>query len=205
LIAQAVRVYRSNLRQATGMAQTRATINRTKRKWYKQKGTGNARHGARSAPIFVGGGVAHGPKRNQHWNLTLTKQMKIKALASALSAQAGVVTVVDQIEKLSGKTKDAATLLKQLELKNEKVLVVLPELIEGTMRSLQNIENVLVVQASLLNTLEVAMADVIIMTSKSLEIIENRLKGAKYAKASASSTKKTKTETKPKTTTKKAE
>jgi large subunit ribosomal protein L4 len=61
LLAQAVRVYLSNQRQGTSKVKTRADINRTKKKWYKQKGTGGARHGARTPSIFVGGAVAHGP------------------------------------------------------------------------------------------------------------------------------------------------
>ena len=57
LLAQAARVYLSNSRQSTSKVKTRSEINRTKKKWYRQKGTGGARHGARTANIFVGGGV----------------------------------------------------------------------------------------------------------------------------------------------------
>ncbi len=60
LLAQVVRVYLANSRQATSKVKTRSEINRTKKKWYRQKGTGGARHGARTANIFVGRGVSHG-------------------------------------------------------------------------------------------------------------------------------------------------
>src|SRR5690242_1823092 len=93
LIAQAVRVYMSNQRQGTSKAKTRSEINRTSAKWYKQKGTGRARHGARNAPLFVGGGVAHGPNGEQNWTRTLSKRMKMQALVTALSAQAANIVV----------------------------------------------------------------------------------------------------------------
>src|SRR5690554_4960009 len=76
LLAQAVRVYLSNLRQGTSKVKTRSEVSRTRAKWYRQKGTGNARHGARSAPIFVGGGVAHGPNGQQNWTKSLSRKMK---------------------------------------------------------------------------------------------------------------------------------
>src|SRR5471030_1547190 len=87
LIAQAVRVYMSNQRQGSSKVKTRAEVARTKKKWFKQKGTGNARHGARTPNIFVGGGVAHGPNGMQNWSLKLSATMKKAALISALSAQ----------------------------------------------------------------------------------------------------------------------
>jgi large subunit ribosomal protein L4 len=62
LLAQAIKVYQSNLRQGTSYTKTRSEVKRTKKKWYKQKGTGNARHGSRNPNIFVGGGVSHGPE-----------------------------------------------------------------------------------------------------------------------------------------------
>jgi large subunit ribosomal protein L4 len=71
LLAQAIRVYRSNLRQGTSYTKTRSEVKRTKTKWYKQKGTGNARHGARTPNIFVGGGVSHGPRAIENWSKKL--------------------------------------------------------------------------------------------------------------------------------------
>ncbi|MBI1872200.1 50S ribosomal protein L4, partial [Candidatus Collierbacteria bacterium] len=61
LLSQVIHVYRANTHQNTSKVKTRGEVNRTTKKVYRQKGTGNARHGARSAPIYVGGGVAHGP------------------------------------------------------------------------------------------------------------------------------------------------
>jgi large subunit ribosomal protein L4 len=185
LIAQAVRVYRANERQGTSAAQTRATIARTKRKWYKQKGTGNARHGARSAPIFVGGGAAHGPKANQNWSLKLTKQLKKAAMRSVLSAQAENIVIANDFDKLSGKTKDAAAMLTAAKLTDKRVLVVVNEMTENVVRSMRNIEDVLLVTAQQVSPLEAAMADVLVITKEAVVTLEERLATKKTAKKEA--------------------
>lgn len=185
LIAQAVRVYRANERQGTSATKTRSMVARTHKKWFKQKGTGNARHGARTAPIFVGGGIAHGPKANQNWSLKLTKQMKKVAFKSALSAQAAQIMIADELESLSGKTKEAVALLSAAQAADKRVLVVLAEMTDTAVRSLRNVENVLVVSATQVSILEVAMADVIITTTKAVALLEERLTATTTSKGAA--------------------
>lgn len=185
LIAQAVRVYRANERQGTSSAQTRAAVSRTKRKWYKQKGTGNARHGARSAPIFVGGGAAHGPKANQNWSLKLTKQLKKAAMRSVLSAQAENIIIANDFDKLTGKTKDAAAMLTAAKLTDKRILVVVNEMTENVVRSMRNIEDVLLVTANQVSPLEAAMADVLVITEDAVKTLEDRLATKKTAKKEA--------------------
>jgi large subunit ribosomal protein L4 len=174
LLAQAVRVYMSNLRQGTSKTQTRSDVNRTAAKWYKQKGTGKARHGARNAPLFVGGGVAHGPNGTQNWNRSLPKTMKVQALISALSAQAQNVVISDAIQDMGGKTKEAVEMLKNLTNGTEKVLVILAELTPNVVRSLNNLETVLLTRASRVNALELATADRIVINSDAIKILEER-------------------------------
>lgn len=176
LLTLAVRVYLSNLRQGTSKAKTRGEINRTKKKWYKQKGTGNARHGARSANIFVGGGVAHGPKGETDWTLKMSATMKKKALQGALTVQVEKILVSDAFNNLNGKTKEAALILRKLAVaQKDKVLVLLPENTLEINRSLRNVEQVLVRNVRLLNTLDVLTADKILMTSEALKKLEERL------------------------------
>lgn len=175
LLAQAVRVYLSNLRQGTSRAKTRGEVNRTKRKWYKQKGTGNARHGARSANIFVGGGAAHGPKGVENWTRALSATMKRQATRLALSAQAANVVLVDSLTDLDGKTKNGQALVDMLNMNGKKVLVVLAERNALVERSLRNIEDVLLMTANQLTALEVATADAIVMTKACVETLETRL------------------------------
>lgn len=175
LLAQAIRVYLSNLRQGTAHTKTRSEINRTKKKWYKQKGTGNARHGARTPSIFVGGGVAFGPRGIENWSKTLTAKTKLLALKVALSAQKANLFLSKDISSLKGKTSEAIALLSSIGENNEKILVVLTKNSDLARRSLRNVENVLVMTADRINALHVAMADKIIIDFTALKVLEDRL------------------------------
>ena len=176
LLAQAVYVYRNNERQGTAKTKTRSEINRTHKKWFKQKGTGNARHGARNPNIFVGGGVSHGPNGQQNYSAKLTTKMKQKALVSALSWQAPQILVCDALNDLDGKTKSAAALLKtQLASNDTRILIVVDQITPLQRRSLNNLTSVLTVSASRLNTLQVLHADTIIFTGPALDELAKRL------------------------------
>ena len=111
LLAQAKRVYEDAGHIGLRKTKTRSEVIRTKKKLYKQKGTGGARHGSKNAPIFVGGGIAHGPRPIKKL-LTLSKNMKSRALtmAIALKAKEGKMILVDGVGKV-GKTKEAAIFL----------------------------------------------------------------------------------------------
>jgi large subunit ribosomal protein L4 len=178
LLAQGVRVYLTNQRQGTSKTQSRSAVTRTKKKWYKQKGTGNARHGSRNAPIFVGGGVAHGPNGNSNWKLKMTRRLKSQALISALSTQKDNIVVCDGFAELSGKTKQAAELLAKIVDKKDKVLVVLAESNTQTFKSLRNLEKILMTKSDRLNVYEASLADKIIFSSDAVKKLEERL--AKY-------------------------
>lgn len=175
LLSQAIRVYLSNLRQGTSRVKTRSEVTGSRRKIWKQKGTGNARHGAKSAPIFVGGGVAHGPKGIENWNLSLSKMMKKKALITALSAQAENIVVADSLSEIEGKTKNAARFLDTINVTGKKVLLVLDEKSNDVIRAFNNIPEVTVMQDALVNALSVASVESIVMTKTALKNIEARL------------------------------
>lgn len=152
LLAQAIRVYEDRSHFGVARAKTRSEIVRTTKKWYRQKGTGNARHGARSAPIFVGGGKAHGPRPLRRI-LSLPSQLKKVALyhSIALRAKDGGVVVVDGIAKMS-KTGDVAKLLKKItkDFVYKKFSVIVPsELKQG--KAFRNLKSVSVVKKSDMN------------------------------------------------------
>ena len=119
-LAQAIRVYGNRAHPGLAKSKTRAEVRCSTRKIYKQKGTGGARHGAKSAPIFVGGGTAHGPK-NIRRILSLPKKMKKQALNMALSHKAsrGEIVMVDDLAGIK-KTKQAAGLLKKILTDNKE-------------------------------------------------------------------------------------
>ncbi|HYD35266.1 MAG TPA: 50S ribosomal protein L4 [Vitreimonas sp.] len=175
LLSQAVRVYQSNLRQGSSKVKTRSEINRTKKKWFKQKGTGNARHGARTSNIFVGGGVSHGPNGEQNWSLNMSQTMKHQALVNALSIQASKIVVHDGLSALGGKTAEAMTALKAVVEPTEKVLVIIHSPTLNIIRGLRNVETVLVTQADRVTALEVSLADRIVLTSEAITTLEKRL------------------------------
>lgn len=157
LMAQAIRVYLVNQRQGTASTKTRGEVNKTTAKWYRQKGTGRARHGAKSAPIFVGGGIAFGP-RPRHFELKISKQMRRKALFSALSEKLAnnQVFVVD-VDAASGKTKEIFNMFKTLNLLGKvksKMLFVRGEEGEAA-RAARNIDGLNIEPAQNLNAYEV--------------------------------------------------
>ena len=103
----------ANARLGTHKTKTRGEVNRTTAKWYRQKGTGRARHGARSAPIFVGGGIAHGPQPHSYTQ-KMPRKMRRMAIRSVLSSKAaeGRVIVIDSFEELEPRTKAMVELMQ---------------------------------------------------------------------------------------------
>jgi len=173
LMAQAVRVYLANQRKAHPKTKTRAEVNRTKAKWYRQKGTGRARHGSRSAPIFVGGGVAHGPTGEQNYQLKMPKKMKKAALFSALTSKfkEKEILVVKDLEKIEPKTKKMAEFLTKSKIQStkSKILLVLPKLLENVVLAGRNLENLEIAQATDLNTYQVLASDKLIFLPESID------------------------------------
>ena len=146
LLAQAIRVYEERSHIGFAKTKTRTEVNRTTKKIYKQKGTGGARHGARSAPIYVGGGTAHGPKPIRRI-LTLPKKMVKLALAQALSLKLSQkqIIVVSGIDKLA-KTNDARDFLTKIAkaeaIKSKKFTFILSEKNVSVKRYLKNLEGI---------------------------------------------------------------
>ena len=177
LLAQALHVYLNNQRQATSKVKTRSEINRTKKKWFKQKGTGNARHGARTPSIFVGGGVAHGPNGEQNWTRSLTKKMAQQAMRVALSAQAKNIVICDSLERLDGKTSTTAKMLKKIIPTGGRILVVFAQTEPAIIRGFRNLETVLTTTASRVNLYQIAQANTILTTTGAIKALEARLQG----------------------------
>ncbi|MBI2621881.1 MAG: 50S ribosomal protein L4 [Candidatus Levybacteria bacterium] len=195
LMAQAVRVYLSNQRVGSANTKTRGEVSLTTAKWYRQKGTGRARHGAKSAPIFVGGGVAHGP-RARDYSLALPKKMKKAALRSALSlkASAGEIKVLSGLTKIEPKTKNIAKIFaKVTDDKNQKkrILLITSEAqkdLENVYRAGRNIKNVEITAARLLNTYEVLKHKNLLFMKEAVEVLARSTSNT----ASANAVKRTK-------------
>lgn len=165
----------SNARQGTHNTKTRSEVRGTTAKWYRQKGTGRARHGDRKAPIFVGGGVAHGPKPRSYTK-DMPKKMRRLALRSALSAKAvsEQIIVLDDIQFDNPKTKNMIQALDNLGVKGS-VVVLLAERNENVERSIRNLANVKYLRASYLNIRDLLGHDYVIIPKASVEIIDTIL------------------------------
>ncbi len=177
LMAQAVRVYLANQRMGAAVTKTRGQVDGSTRKIYQQKGTGRARHGGIRAPIFVGGGTAHGPK-SRDYSLNLSQQMKRAAVLSALSeiATEGQVKVVVGLTELAPKTQLTAKVLAGMGLMNKKVLLVMPSHIENVFKAVRNIEKVAVAPVSQLTTYDVLNAGVLVIMQEALGVLEKQFK-----------------------------
>lgn len=176
LVAQAVRIYLSNQRQASAKAKTRSEVNASGKKIYRQKGTGRARHGDRAAPIFVKGGKAHGPTGGQNYKLKLSKKMKKLALFSALTSKLKdkEIIVITGLEKIEPKTKKLVKIIKNLQLDNGsllKIAIVLPEIKENVIKAGRNIQGLNLLLANTLNTYQVLNAGKLIFMKESIDTL----------------------------------
>lgn len=175
LLAQAVRVYLSNQRSAHAKVKSRGEIKASTRKVYRQKGTGGARHGARSAPIFVGGGIAHGPRGIENYDLKLSRVLRKKALVSALSAraEAGHVIVCD-LDKVEPKTRQVAQILEKLSL--SWPLTILHAGGKDLLRAGRNLPKVNLVSAKTASAYHVLLGKSLIVTPEAVGILEGETK-----------------------------
>ena len=177
LVAQAVRVFLVNQRKAHAKTKTRSAVKLTKAKWYRQKGTGNARHGSKNAPIFVGGGSAHGPKGVENYRLSLNKKQKQVALRSALTLNKDALIVSDLPLTLR-KTKDAHKFVQLVTDKKaeQKMLLVIGQAELKTRLAFQNLPNTLIETPEKVNTYQVAIAQKICFSTEAIKKLAERLK-----------------------------
>lgn len=175
LMHQAFERQRANARLGTHKTKSRGEVSRTGRKWYRQKGTGRARHGDRGANLFVGGGIAHGPKPRDY-SKKMPRKMHRAALRSALSvkAQEDQIVVVETLDLEAPKTKLMVSALEALGM-DGSVLLLLPERDELVERSARNLPQVKIVNANYLNIRDLLSYDKVLMPVGALQVIERNL------------------------------
>lgn len=165
----------ANQRLGTHKTKTRGEVSRTTAKWFRQKGTGRARHGSRKAPIFVGGGKAHGPVPRDYTQ-KMPRKMRRLALRSALSAKAAAeqLIVLDKLAFDQPKTVEVLQLLDNLQVSGSAV-ILLPERNENVEKSARNLENVKTIRAGYLNIRDLLGHNYVIMPKDAVLAIENFL------------------------------
>ena len=146
-------------------------------KIYAQKGTGNARHASRKAPIFVGGGVAHGPKGQNNYKIRkLTKSEKklsVKSLISEKNNQKKLLVLAD-FETEIKKTKDMYSILKKLDATNS-LIVIDKKSLDFIYKSTKNIPNVKITDANHFSSYDLVKYEKLILTISSIKDLEKRL------------------------------
>jgi large subunit ribosomal protein L4 len=166
----------ANARQGSASTLSRGEIRATGAKWYRQKGTGRARHGAQSAPIFVGGGLAHGPKPRDY-SKRMPKNMRRGAIRSTLSAliRDEQLVIVDQLAMETPKTKTMRDTIETLAGGLSALMVVTAEQ-KAVRKSVSNLANAHSLIADYLNVRDLLKYDKVIITLDALAIV-NRIWG----------------------------
>ena len=166
-----------NRRGIARATRERSDVARTGKKFGRQKGGGTARHGDRKAPVFIGGGKAHGA-RLREFSVSLNKKVRALGLKMALSSKAkGGLVVVDSLDIADAKTKAVAAQLAKANW-GRKVLVVDGEQVnEGFARATRNIPGVNVLPAIGANVYDILKHDTLVLTRAAVEKLEARFNG----------------------------
>jgi len=186
LLSQAIRIYEDRKHPGTSKVKSRGEVSLSTRKIYRQKGTGHARHGAKSAPIFVGGGIAHGPKGIKR-TLKLSKKIKNAALKAALAVklEKKVVVAVDKLNDLK-KTKDAygliSNIISKLDIsKKPKVMIVINSEAKNIIKAVKNIQDVGYTLVNNLNAYSVYYSDILVFDKN---VLTSKVQESKKSTAS---------------------
>ena len=177
LINQAIRVYLFNQRSSYAKTKTRSEVAGTRKKVWSQKGTGNARHGNRTAPIFKGGGVALGPDGMQNYSLKMNKKMKKQALSAVLTkfAKEKKILIIDDFSKLEPKTKTGIKLITGLKSadsvlsKSKKIGIITDKTIDLVKRSFSNIKSINLLTLNSLNVYDLSKQNYLIFSQQAIE------------------------------------
>jgi len=175
LVHQAVKRYLATRRRGTASTKNRSAVRGGGAKPWKQKGTGRARAGTNSSPIWVGGGVVFGPAPRDY-SFSLPKKMKVAALKSVLSDKLNnkEIIIVDELSLKENKTSKIVEILKNLQA-FKKPLIIIENEDNGIAKAARNIKGTQVLPVSKINTYDLINHEKIIITKKALKRIEEVL------------------------------
>jgi large subunit ribosomal protein L4 len=175
ILHRVVRWQRNNAQQGTHKVKTRSEVGYSTKKIYRQKGTGGARHGARSAPIFRGGGIYKGPTPRSHGH-ELTKKFRKLGLRHALSSMAknGKLIIIEDATS-DGKTAALAKQVKNLGWKRALIIDGV-SVNENFLQAARNIEGLDILPSIGANVYDILKRDTLVITKAGIEALEARLK-----------------------------
>lgn len=183
LVHQVVTSMNTDARESLAHTKNRGEVAGTGKKPWAQKGTGRARHGSRRSPIWVGGGVAHGPRNEKNYSRKINKKMKTKALFTLLSKKLrdGEVLFIKNLDIAEPKTRNAKSVLSRVAEGSGKTMLALkkrnnaviatPELSVNVKRGFQNFGNLEVLETRNLNPLALANYKYIVIASPEASLV----------------------------------
>lgn len=176
LMYEDVRRHLANKRQGTAKTKDRSEVTGSRKKLYRQKGTGNARRGSAQAGILKGGGTFFGPKPRTY-TVKMTKKMRQIARKSALSLKASnsSVMVIEDFTFEQPKTSQITDILKALEINGKKVLLLTAVTDHMVYKSGRNIPKVQVIEANKPTTYDLMYADVLLIQKSAIDVLENSI------------------------------
>jgi large subunit ribosomal protein L4 len=172
LVHQTVKRYLANKRRGTASTKNRSEVRGGGAKPWKQKGTGRARAGTNSSPIWVGGGIVFGPTPREY-SFSLPKKMKVAAVKSVLSDKLNnkEIIIIDELSLEKNKTGKMVEILKNLQA-FKKPLIIIEKEDNGIVQAARNIKGAQVLPVSKINAYDLLNHEKIIITKKALERIE---------------------------------
>jgi len=175
VLYDAITLTRNSLRQGTADTKTRSEVSGGGRKPWKQKGTGRARQGSTRAPHWYHGGVVFGPHPRDYDKKMNRKERRL-ALKSALAYKVinSEMVVIDSFNIETNKTKDMVAILNSLNA-TKNTLIVVDEITENMILATRNLANVILLEASEINTYDIIAADKMIITENAVKQIEEVL------------------------------
>nr|YP_011005870.1 50S ribosomal protein L4 [Desmarestia aculeata]QWK43709.1 ribosomal protein L4 [Desmarestia aculeata]WAM62874.1 50S ribosomal protein L4 [Desmarestia aculeata] len=166
-----------NERQGNANTLTRSEVRGGGRKPWKQKGTGRARAGSKSSPLWKGGGVSFGPKPKLYSNKINRKEWQL-GLRNLLIAKQKDITIINNFSSTNYKTNDIIKALKVFNIKIfEKTLIIVPKIDEKLLKSTRNIKTIKLIVANNLNIKQILLAKNLFITKDSLKTIEETYNG----------------------------
>ncbi len=172
-IYQVIKAHLANQRQGNASTKSRGEVTVVKAKPYRQKGTGRARAGSANSPVWIGGGVAFGPKPRS-FRQKINRKIRRLSLKSAYSIKASEdsVVIVEDFTQSEPKTREVARILKAIGIDGKKIMLLVPGKDENLYKSIRNIPKLNIEMSDNANTYDVMNSDVLLFTKTSIDRVK---------------------------------
>ncbi len=173
VVQQVIEAYLANKRQVLAHTKVMSDVRGGGKKPWRQKGTGRARHGSIRSPLWKGGGVTFGPRKNRNFTKKINKKVKVKALFMVLSDKLknDKLVVVEELKLENRKTKDLLKVVKNIKLDSKKLVIGLEKKNINVQSSAKNIENIKAMAVDSFNIYTLLKYEYLVLTKAAIEKI----------------------------------